>query len=87
MTDQQRSGVDDFLGQPVRVGDQVVFMLGGFRHGRREMTQGKVLRIGKGTITVRYFRVGTGAVQAVVKLDFVRVPDNLKNPRLDTEPT
>jgi hypothetical protein len=78
--------VADFFGQSVGVGDQVAFMLGCGRRGRREMTQGYVLRVSPKTITVRYgsaWRAGSTAwYETVVRLDFVKVPPAFINPAL-----
>lgn len=79
-------GRDDFLGQPVKPGDQVVFMLGRGRRGRRAMTQGYVLKVGPQTITVRYAAYKGRLDDTMVRLDFARVPDHLCNPNLVPTP-
>ncbi len=75
---------DDFFGQPVNVGDQVAFMLGCGPRNRREMTQGTVTKVLPSGINVRYNRWRSRDwSETLIKLDFIRVPDAYKNPRLE----
>jgi hypothetical protein len=81
-------GRADFFGQPVKAGDQVAFMLNaGGRRVRRELTQGLVVRMVASGIVVRHVahwdRTNARLVETLCKLEFIRVPDDFRNPALD----
>jgi hypothetical protein len=79
-------GRADFFGQVVKVGDQVAFMLNaGGRRVRRQLTQGRVVRMTPRSIVVAHAHrhVRGELVETVCKLEFIRVPDGFRNPALE----